>query len=120
MTTANLDLVQGTLEFLILRTLNWGPQHGFGVARWIRTVTEERLKVEDGALYPALHRMEQKGWIASEWRLTENKRQAKFYQLTAKGRKQLEAQTSAWEGYVGAVKRIIAASSARPEARARA
>ncbi|HEU4997262.1 MAG TPA: PadR family transcriptional regulator [Gemmatimonadaceae bacterium] len=113
---ANLDLVQGTLEFLILRTLNWGPQHGFGVARWIRTVTHDRLQIEDGALYPALHRMEAKGWVAAKWRLTENNRQAKFYELTAKGRKQLVAQTSVWNGYVDAVKQIIAASSASAEA----
>jgi PadR family transcriptional regulator, regulatory protein PadR len=120
MTTTNLDVLQGTLEFLILRTLNWGPQHGFGVAKWIRTVTDDRLKIEDGALYPALHRMEQKGWITAKWRLTENKRQAKFYELSVKGRKQLGAQTTAWEGYVNAVKQIITASTVRPEARARA
>jgi len=117
---ASIDLLQGTLEFLILRTLNWGPQHGFGVAKWIRTVTDDRLKIEDGALYPALHRMEQKGWITAEWTLTENNRQAKVYELTAKGRKQLTAQTSAWVGYVDAVKQIIAASTIRPEAKARA
>ena len=117
---ANIDLLQGTLEFLILRTLNWGPQHGFGVAKWIRTVTQDRLKIEDGALYPALHRMEQKGWIAAKWNVTENNRQAKFYELTTKGRKQLTARTSAWVGYVDAVRQIITASSPGPEAKARA
>jgi transcriptional regulator len=117
---AAIDLLQGTLDFLILRTLNWGPQHGFGVAKWIRTITDGRLTIEDGALYPALHRMEQKGWISAKWKLTENNRQAKFYELTAKGRKQLTAQTSAWVGYVEAVKQIIVASSPRQEAKARA
>ena len=116
---ADLELVQGTLDFLILRTLNWGPQHGFGVARWIRTVTGERLRIEDGALYPALHRMEQKGWISSTWEITENRRKAKVYSLTAKGRKQLTAQTTAWDGYVEAVRQIIKASSVRSEATAR-
>ena len=113
---ASLDLVQGTLDFLILRTLNWGPQHGFGVARWIRTVTGERLQIEDGALYPALHRMEQKGWISSSWEITENRRKAKVYSLTTRGRKQLTEQTTAWDGYVEAVRQIIIASSGRPEA----
>ena len=112
---ADLELVQGTLDFLILRTLNWGPQHGFGVAKWIRNVTGDRLQIEDGALYPALHRMEQKGWISSTWEITENRRKAKVYALTAKGRKQLDAQTSAWVGYVEAVRRIIVASSTPPE-----
>ena len=114
----DLELVQGTLDFLILRTLNWGPQHGFGVARWIRNVTGDRLQIEDGALYPALHRMEQKGWISSTWEITENRRKAKVYALTTKGRKQLSAQTTAWDGYVEAVRQIIIASSARPEAAA--
>jgi len=113
---ADLEIVQGTLDFLILRTLNWGPQHGFGVARWIRQVTGERLQIEDGALYPALHRMEQKGWISSTWEITENRRKAKVYSLTARGRRQLTEQTTAWDGYVEAVQRIIIASSRRPEA----
>ena len=111
----DLELVQGTLDFLVLRTLNWGPQHGFGVARWIRNVTGDRLQIEDGALYPALHRMEQKGWISSTWEITENRRKAKVYSLTAKGRKQLTAQTTAWDGYVEAVRQIIIASSGQPK-----
>lgn len=116
---ADLELVQGTLDFLVLRTLNWGPQHGFGVAKWIRGVTGDRLQIEDGALYPALHRMEQKGWISSTWEITENRRKAKVYALTAKGRKQLTAQTTAWDGYVEAVRQIILASSGRREAAVR-
>jgi transcriptional regulator len=107
----DLDLLQGTLELLILRTLAWGPQHGFGIARWIRANTGERLQIEDGALYPALHRMEHKKWIAAEWGTTENSRRAKFYELTAAGRRQLQAQTASWTRYVEAVQGIIAASS---------
>ena len=116
---ADLELVQGTLDFLVLRTLNWGPQHGFGVAKWIRRVTDDRLQIEDGALYPALHRMEQKGWISSTWEITENRRKAKVYALTAKGRRQLTVQTTAWDGYVEAVRQIITASAGRPEATVR-
>jgi DNA-binding PadR family transcriptional regulator len=82
-------------------------------------VTGERLQIEDGALYPALHRMEQKGWVSSTWEITENRRKAKVYSLTAKGRKQLTVQTTAWDGYVDAVRQIITASSVRPEAAAR-
>lgn len=113
---ADLELVQGTLDFLILRALNWAPQHGFGVAKWIRNVTGDRLHIEDGALYPALHRMEQKRWISSTWEITENRRKAKVYALTARGRKQLTAQTDAWVGYVEAVRQIIVASSTGAEA----
>lgn len=114
-----LDVLQGTLEFLILRTLAWGPQHGFGVAKWIRTVTEGRLQVEDGALYPALHRMAQKKWLAAEWGVTESGRRARFYELTPLGREALRSQTTAWTDYVGAVQQIITAST-RKEARGRA
>jgi PadR family transcriptional regulator PadR len=116
---AELDLLQGTLDFLILRTLAWGPRHGFGIAKWIRTTTGDRLAIDDGALYPALHRMEHKRWIASEWATTENSRRAKFYELTAAGRKQLQAETSSWNSYVDAVKRIISVPAPR-EGRARA
>lgn len=114
-----LDVLQGTLEFLILRTVAWGPQHGFGIAKWIRTVTDGKLQIEDGALYPALHRMAHKKWIAAEWGVTESGRKARYYELTTLGRKALREETSAWADYVGAVQQVIAASS-RKEARARA
>jgi len=114
-----LDLQPGTLEFLILRTIAWGPQHGFGIAKWIKTTTDGRLQIEDGALYPALHRMEHKGWISAEWGITESGRRARYYELTRLGRRAMRDQTTAWTDYVGAVRQIIAASS-RKEARARA
>ena len=109
-----LDVLQGTLEFLILRTLAWGPQHGFGIAKWIKTVTDGRLQIEDGALYPALHRMAQKKLVAAEWDVTESGRRARYYELTAVGREALNAQTTAWNDYVGAVQQIITASSRKP------
>jgi PadR family transcriptional regulator len=114
-----LDVLQGTLDFLILRTVAWGPQHGFGIAKWIKTVTEGRLQIEDGALYPALHRMEHRKWIAAEWGITDSGRRARYYELTPLGRKMLREQTTAWSDYVGAVQQIINAS-ARKEARASA
>jgi PadR family transcriptional regulator, regulatory protein PadR len=113
-----LDVLQGTLDFLILRTVAWGPQHGFGIAKWIKTVTEGRLDIDDGALYPALHRMEHKKWISAEWGVTESGRRARYYALTRLGRKALQDQTSSWTQYVDAVARIITAS-AKLEARAR-
>ena len=113
-----LDVLQGTLEFLILRTLAWGPQHGFGIAKWIKTVTDGRLQIEDGALYPALHRMAQKKWVAAEWGVTESGRRARYYELTSLGRDTLVKQSAAWTDYVTAVQQIITAS-ARKEARAR-
>ena len=114
-----LDLQPGTLEFLILRTVAWGPQHGFGIAKWIKTVTDGRLQILDGALYPALHRMEHKQWIAAEWGVTEAGRRARYYALTRLGRKAMREQTTAWTDYADAVQQIIAAST-RKEASARA
>ena len=112
-----LDVIQGTLEFLILRTVAWGPQHGFGIAKWIKTVTDGRLEIDDGALYPALHRMEHKRWISAEWGVTESGRRARYYELTKTGRKALQRQSESWSQYVDAVRQIMTAS-ARREARA--
>src|SRR5437773_10936460 len=84
-----LDLLQGTLDLLILKTLSWGPAHGYAVARWIQQLTGSVLQIGEGSLYPALHRLEERDWIDSEWRLSENNRRAKFYRLTPKGRAQL-------------------------------
>jgi PadR family transcriptional regulator PadR len=114
-----LDILQGTLEFLILRTVAWGPQHGFGIAKWIRTVTEDKLQIDDGALYPALHRMEHKKLISAEWGITESGRRARYYELTTLGRRAMRDQTAGWTDYVAAVQRIITASS-RSAVRARA
>ncbi|MHB1224658.1 MAG: PadR family transcriptional regulator [Gemmatimonadaceae bacterium] len=107
-----MDLVRGTLDLLVLKTLSWGPMHGLGVLRWIERTTHERLQVEEGALYPALHRMEQKGWLTAEWGVTENNRKAKFYRLTAAGRRQLVAERSRWEHYTEAVHLVLTAESA--------
>ena len=110
MTTAadNLDLLQGTLDVLILKTLSWGPRHGYAVARWIHDVSGDVLRVEEGALYPALHRLERRGWIESEWGLSENNRRAKYYQLTALGRQQLGTKATVWAQYAAAVSRVLA------------
>ncbi|MBC7789003.1 MAG: PadR family transcriptional regulator [Anaerolineae bacterium] len=105
----DLDLLQGTLDVLVLKTLSWGPRHGYAVARWIRDTTGDRVRVEDGALYTALHRMEQRGWIESEWGLSENNRKAKYYQLTPGGRKQLRVQTTTWTIYAEAVFTVLRA-----------
>jgi PadR family transcriptional regulator PadR len=107
MADTTLDLLHGTLDLLVLRTLSGGPMHGYTVARRIRDRSREVLLVEEGALYPALHRLERKGWIESEWGLSENNRRAKFYQLTARGRKQMREELAGWERYVAAVTRVI-------------
>ena len=98
-----LDVLQGTLDLLILRTIAWGPMHGYGVSRWIRERTRGALGIEDAALYQALHRMERSGWIEAEWGLSENNRKAKYYKLTARGRQQLRSEISSWRRYVDAV-----------------
>jgi PadR family transcriptional regulator PadR len=105
--TIDLDLLQGTLDLLILKTLTWGPRHGYAVAAWIRETTKQRLQIEEGALYTALHRMEKRGWLESEWGLSENNRKAKYYQLTTQGRKQLRAKTAVWTEYAGAVFTVL-------------
>jgi transcriptional regulator len=101
------DLLQGTLDLLILRTLAAGPMHGWGISLQIQQVSEDVLQVNQGSLYPALHRLEQQGLIASEWGASENNRQAKFYQLTRAGRKQLAEETRNWERLAGAVARVL-------------
>ena len=100
---ATLDLLQGTLDVLVLKTLSWGPRHGYAVARWIAETTDEALVVEEGALYTALHRLEKRGLVESEWGLSENNRRAKFYQLTRDGRNALKAETARWTAYAEAV-----------------
>ena len=104
---ADLELLQGTLDVLILKTLSWGPRHGYAVARWISDTTDDELQIEEGALYTALHRMEKRGWVESEWGLSENNRRARFYQLTAIGRRQLRAKTVLWTRYAHAVFAVL-------------
>jgi transcriptional regulator len=102
-----VSLLQGTLDMLILKALAGDALHGFGVARWIEQVTGDRLTVDEGALYPALHRMERRGWLRSEWRVTENGRRAKYYRLTGAGRDELSSQVRRWEGSSWAVQQVL-------------
>ena len=102
-----LELLQGTLDLLILRTLIFGPQHGQGIARAIQQTSEEELLVEHGALYPALQRLEERGWISAKWGTSSNNRKARFYSLTAAGRKQLGKETNKWKRLTAAIGRIL-------------
>ncbi len=101
------DLLQGTLALLILKTLARGPIHGYGITLHIQEVSKDILRVEEGSLYPALHRMEQDGWVCAEWRSTENNRRARYYRLTAKGRKQLAEEEKNWERLTQAVAHVL-------------
>jgi transcriptional regulator len=102
------DLFTGTLDVLILKALTWGPSHGYAIGRWIRTSTDEVLIVQEGALYPALHRLERRGLLDEEWRATETGRQAKYYALTTKGRAQLRSEIARWSAYSRAVGKALA------------
>ncbi|MFL5620733.1 MAG: PadR family transcriptional regulator [Gemmatimonadaceae bacterium] len=105
----DLELVQGTLDVLVLKTLSWGPRHGYAVARWIHDTSREELRVEDRALYVSLHRLEARGLVESEWGLSDNNRKARYYQLTTKGRKALREQAERWGRYATAVQRVLEA-----------
>ena len=101
------DVLQGTLDLLILTTLKIGELHGYGITGHIQRVSEDALRVEEGSLYPALHRLEQRGWIRSEWKISETKRRARFYSLTAAGRKQLAAEEEKWAALTAAVAKVL-------------
>src|SRR5580693_4627134 len=103
-----IELLQGTLDMLILQTLRWGPLHGYAIALGIRSGSEEVLQVETGSLYPALHRLEKKGWLKASWGTTENRQRARLYGLTAKGKKQLAAEHAKWSQMVEAVAALMA------------
>jgi transcriptional regulator len=107
-----LELIRGTLDLLVLKTLSWGPMHGLAVLRWIEQATREQLQIEEGALYPALHRMEHKGWLDAQWGYTDAGRKAKFYRLSPDGRRQLTAELSRWERYTGVVDLVLTAPRA--------
>jgi PadR family transcriptional regulator, regulatory protein PadR len=109
MEKAPLDLIRGTLDLLILKTLVWGPLHGYAISHSIREQSDSALLVEEGALYPALYRMEAKGWIEAEWGLSENNRKARYYRLSPLGRRQLKKELTTWENYTAAVARILQA-----------
>jgi PadR family transcriptional regulator len=102
-----LELLQGTLDLLILRTLIFGPQHGQGIARAIQQTSDDELLVEHGALYPALQRLESRGWISAEWGVSKNNRKARFYKLTISGRKQLARETAKWKRLAAAIGRVL-------------
>ena len=101
------DLYTGTLDLLILKAVSWGPRHGYAIGRWIRETTSDVLVVQEGALYPALHRLERKALLSEEWRQSETGRQAKYYSLTSAGRSHLRAERKRWEEYSGAVARAL-------------
>ena len=103
-----VELLQGTVDVLILRTLAWQPMHGYAISRWIRERSDDILAIEGAALYQALHRLERKRWVSPSWGVSDNNRRAKYYQLTAEGRKQLRSETTTWQTYAAAVTRVLA------------
>lgn len=111
-----IELLQGTLDMLILQTLRWGAQHGYGIAQVLRTSSEGVLQAETGSLYPALHRLEKQGWIKSEWRTSEQNQRAKYYQLTASGKKHLASEHSRWNELSEAIGRVMNPKTGESEA----
>ena len=112
---ARLDILQGTLDMLILQTLQWGPQHGYAIGQTIRTESAESLQIETGSLYPALHRLEKRGWLKSEWGVSEANQRAKYYRLTATGKAQLSREHDRWSHLVHAIGRIMNPASANED-----
>lgn len=106
--------LQGTLDGIILKTLSWGPRHGYGIARWIRQISAEALTIEDRALYLALHRLEERGWVESQWGYSENRRKARYYRLTAAGRRQLKVERARLTEYANAIQRVFTATEWGP------
>lgn len=109
----DFSLIQGTLDALILKTLTWGPRHGYAIARWIKEASSDALDVEDRALYLALHRLEQRGWVEAEWGTSENNRRAKFYRVTTAGRRQLKAELDRLSAYTEALFKVLRTSAER-------
>jgi PadR family transcriptional regulator len=106
------ELLHGTLELMILKTLSWGPMHGYGIGKWIEEQGRDALSIEEGSLYPALYRLERKKWIDAEWGLSEKNRRAKYYRLTSKGRHALKAHASLWTDFAAAVGRVLTSAQA--------
>jgi transcriptional regulator len=111
MSPANVALLKGTVDLLLLKAVSWGPRHGYAISEWLESVTGGTLLVEEGTLYPALHRLESKGWVESEWGASENNRRAKFYRLTASGRRRLQSEAEEWSRYSDSVARALSAAS---------
>ena len=105
-----VDLLQGTLDMLVLKALTWGSMHGYEVTRWLEQRSDAALRVEEGSLYPALHRLARRGLVKAEWGVSENRRRAKYYTLTAAGRRQLEAEATSWEQFSAVVGKVLAAN----------
>ena len=101
------ELLHGTLDTLILKTLSWGPRHGYGIARWIQDTTDDTLEIGEGSLYPALYRMERKGFIEAEWGVSETGRDVKFYRLTSAGRARLKLELAQWDDFTAAVAKVL-------------
>ena len=112
--TQNANLVRGTLDLLILKALTWEPRHGYGISEWIESVTGGSLLIEEGTLYPALHRLQGKGWIDSEWGLSENNRRARYYQMTDIGVRHLASESESWSRYTAAVAVALAMDAPTP------
>jgi PadR family transcriptional regulator, regulatory protein PadR len=110
----DVDIPKGTLDLMILKALSTGPTHGYGLARWIRATSDGALDIDDGALYPALHRLEARGWISAEWGVSDNNRKAKFYALRADGRRRLKVEVSDWTRFAEAMWKIVNAVPATP------
>jgi len=105
--SADFELLRGTLDLLVLRALSGGAEHGFGVTQWIREITKDELRIEDGAMYTSLHRLEKRGYLTSEWGMTENQRRARYYTLTPAGRRELATDSARWTSYAVAVFRVL-------------
>ncbi len=104
---SNLQLVRGTVDVLILKALSWGPRHGYAISQWIKEVTDSTLLIEEGSLYPALHRIARKGWIESRWGVSDSGRRARFYELTEGGRERLASEVQRWRRYAGQIERVL-------------
>ena len=109
MPAPEIEVLRGALDLLILKAVSWGPAHGYAIARWIEQAADDVLRIEEGSLYPALHRLETRGWIAAEWGTSENNRRAKFYTLTSKGRAQLRVEAANWTRFAHAVLAVLEA-----------
>ena len=107
------DRLHGTLDALVLKAISWGPRHGYAIARWLEQSTDAELRIEEGSLYPALYRLEERGWIEADWGLSENNRRAKYYQLTARGRSELKREQQRWRRYAAAVFKVLDTAPAR-------
>ena len=114
MPDSELNVLRASLDLLILKALSWGPKHGYAVSEWIEQATGSALLIEEGTLYPALHRLERKGWVRTEWGVSDNNRRAKFYSITAGGRAQFRREAPAWHHYAEAIARALRSTSAEP------